>query len=185
MDGWPRQLARRDLKGRQCLWWVTETAEDISPYATFQLSEGGGGSLAGLGALGGLGGAAEATAAGLHPNNTLLHSFMYHEHAMTEGCASPPPAATVYICKISSFHYDILLITQSSFEILYELYMKYEILHAYNTSLTHPTLLWAFSHTARTQQHWNNICWNVCAVWVISQSVEGMKSREGDVQVLW
>ncbi|XP_011331008.2 Down syndrome cell adhesion molecule-like protein Dscam2 isoform X2 [Ooceraea biroi] len=69
-----------------------ETAEDISPYATFQLSEGGGGSLAGLGALGGLGGAAEATA-GLHPNNTLLHSFMYHEHAMTEGCASPPPAA--------------------------------------------------------------------------------------------
>ncbi|XP_025156472.1 Down syndrome cell adhesion molecule-like protein Dscam2 isoform X4 [Harpegnathos saltator] len=71
-----------------------ETAEDISPYATFQLSEGGGGSLAGLGALGGLGGAAEASAAGLHPNNTLLHSFMYHEHAMTEGCASPPPAAT-------------------------------------------------------------------------------------------
>ncbi|XP_072747748.1 dscam family member AbsCAM isoform X2 [Anoplolepis gracilipes] len=73
---------------------LPETAEDISPYATFQLSEGGGGSLAGLGALGGLGGAAEATAAGLHPNNTLLHSFMYHEHAMTEGCASPPPAAT-------------------------------------------------------------------------------------------
>ncbi|KAH0954098.1 hypothetical protein HN011_010881, partial [Eciton burchellii] len=72
---------------------IPETAEDISPYATFQLSEGGGGSLAGLGALGGLGGAAEATA-GLHPNNTLLHSFMYHEHAMTEGCASPPPAAT-------------------------------------------------------------------------------------------
>ncbi|XP_032686651.1 Down syndrome cell adhesion molecule-like protein Dscam2 isoform X10 [Odontomachus brunneus] len=73
---------------------IPETAEDISPYATFQLSEGGGGSLAGLGALGGLGGAAEASAAGLHPNNTLLHSFMYHEHAMTEGCASPPPAAT-------------------------------------------------------------------------------------------
>lgn len=95
IDGRLKQLARRDLKGRQCLWWVTETAEDISPYATFQLSEGGGGSLAGLGALGGLGGAAEATAAGLHPNNTLLHSFMYHEHAMTEGCASPPPAATV------------------------------------------------------------------------------------------
>ncbi|XP_060831329.1 cell adhesion molecule Dscam2 isoform X6 [Bombus pascuorum] len=73
---------------------IPETAEDISPYATFQLSEGGGGSLAGLGGLGGLGGAAEASAAGLHPNNTLLHSFMYHEHAMTEGCASPPPAAT-------------------------------------------------------------------------------------------
>lgn len=94
-DGLLRELARRDLKGRQCLWWVTETAEDISPYATFQLSEGGGGGLAGLGALGGLGGA-EASAAGLHPNNTLLHSFMYHEHAMTEGCASPPPAATVF-----------------------------------------------------------------------------------------
>ncbi|XP_053996008.1 cell adhesion molecule Dscam2-like isoform X5 [Hylaeus anthracinus] len=74
---------------------IPETAEDISPYATFQLSEGGGGSLAGLGGLGGLGGAAEASAAGLHPNNTLLHSFMYHEHAMTEGCASPPPAAAV------------------------------------------------------------------------------------------
>ncbi|XP_043277030.1 Down syndrome cell adhesion molecule-like protein Dscam2 isoform X3 [Venturia canescens] len=73
---------------------IPETAEDISPYATFQLSEGGGGSLAGLGALGGLGGAAEASTAGLHSNNTLLHSFMYHEHAMTEGCASPPPAAT-------------------------------------------------------------------------------------------
>ncbi|XP_076663878.1 Down syndrome cell adhesion molecule 2 isoform X5 [Andrena cerasifolii] len=70
-----------------------ETAEDISPYATFQLSEGGGGCLAGLGGLGGLGDAAEASAAGLHTNNTLLHSFMYHEHAMTEGCASPPPAA--------------------------------------------------------------------------------------------
>ncbi|KAK1128416.1 hypothetical protein K0M31_002881 [Melipona bicolor] len=89
-----KNSSQRDLKGRQCLWWVTETAEDISPYATFQLSEGGGGSLAGLGGLGGLGGAAEASAAGLHPNNTLLHSFMYHEHAMTEGCASPPPAAT-------------------------------------------------------------------------------------------
>ncbi|XP_076663879.1 Down syndrome cell adhesion molecule 2 isoform X6 [Andrena cerasifolii] len=72
---------------------IPETAEDISPYATFQLSEGGGGCLAGLGGLGGLGDAAEASAAGLHTNNTLLHSFMYHEHAMTEGCASPPPAA--------------------------------------------------------------------------------------------
>ncbi|XP_076663885.1 Down syndrome cell adhesion molecule 2 isoform X11 [Andrena cerasifolii] len=74
---------------------IPETAEDISPYATFQLSEGGGGCLAGLGGLGGLGDAAEASAAGLHTNNTLLHSFMYHEHAMTEGCASPPPAAAV------------------------------------------------------------------------------------------
>ncbi|XP_043473238.1 Down syndrome cell adhesion molecule-like protein Dscam2 isoform X4 [Leptopilina heterotoma] len=67
-----------------------ETAEDISPYATFQLSEGGAGGLGGLGSLVG----AEASGGALHPNNTLLHSFMYHEHAMTEGCASPPPAAT-------------------------------------------------------------------------------------------
>jgi hypothetical protein len=47
---------------------IPETSEDISPYATFQLSGPGG-----------------------DPNNTLLHSFMYHEQAMTEGCASPPP----------------------------------------------------------------------------------------------
>ncbi|XP_048515678.1 Down syndrome cell adhesion molecule-like protein Dscam2 isoform X2 [Athalia rosae] len=75
---------------------IPETAEDISPYATFQLSEGGGANL------GGLGGAAEASAAGLHPNNTLLHSFMYHEHAMTEGCASPPPAAYQYLKSMKS-----------------------------------------------------------------------------------
>ncbi|CAG5100534.1 Similar to Dscam2: Down syndrome cell adhesion molecule-like protein Dscam2 (Drosophila melanogaster), partial [Cotesia congregata] len=73
---------------------IPETAEDISPYATFQLSEGGGGNLAGLGGLGGLGATTEVSAVSLHPNNTLLHSFMYHEHAMTEGCASPPPPAT-------------------------------------------------------------------------------------------
>ncbi|XP_023703051.1 Down syndrome cell adhesion molecule-like protein Dscam2 isoform X3 [Cryptotermes secundus] len=47
---------------------IPETSEDISPYATFQLSGPGG-----------------------DPSNTLLHSFMYHEQAMTEGCASPPP----------------------------------------------------------------------------------------------
>uniref|UniRef100_A0A336M1C8 CSON009678 protein n=1 Tax=Culicoides sonorensis TaxID=179676 RepID=A0A336M1C8_CULSO len=51
---------------------IPETSEDISPYATFQLSE------------------ASTLAHG--PANTLLHSFMYHERAMTEGCASPPPA---------------------------------------------------------------------------------------------
>lgn len=53
----------------------TESSEDISPYATFQLSEA-------------------STLAQPHmsgPANTLLHSFMYHERAMTEGCASPPP----------------------------------------------------------------------------------------------
>jgi hypothetical protein len=34
-----------------------------------------------------------STLAQAHPGpaNTLLHSFMYHERAMTEGCASPPP----------------------------------------------------------------------------------------------
>nr|XP_029721996.1 Down syndrome cell adhesion molecule-like protein Dscam2 isoform X7 [Aedes albopictus] len=56
---------------------IPETSEDISPYATFQLSEA-------------------STLAQPHhsgPANTLLHSFMYHERAMTEGCASPPPAA--------------------------------------------------------------------------------------------
>lgn len=48
-----------------------ETSEDISPYATFQLAE-----------------------PSTLPQNTMLHSFMYHEHAMTEGCASPPPASS-------------------------------------------------------------------------------------------
>lgn len=51
---------------------MTESSEDISPYATFQLSEA-------------------PTLAHPGPTNTLLHSFMYHERAMTEGCASPPP----------------------------------------------------------------------------------------------
>ncbi|KAB0795843.1 hypothetical protein PPYR_09904 [Photinus pyralis] len=50
---------------------IPETSEDISPYATFQLSE-----------------------PSTLPQNTMLHSFMYHEHAITEGCASPPPAAS-------------------------------------------------------------------------------------------
>ncbi|XP_025829144.1 Down syndrome cell adhesion molecule-like protein Dscam2 isoform X2 [Agrilus planipennis] len=50
---------------------IPETSEDISPYATFQLSE-----------------------PSTLPQNTMLHSFMYHEHAMTEGCASPPPATS-------------------------------------------------------------------------------------------
>ncbi|XP_066139979.1 cell adhesion molecule Dscam2 isoform X2 [Euwallacea fornicatus] len=51
---------------------IPETSEDISPYATFQLSE-------------------PSTLA----QNTMLHSFMYHEHAVTEGCASPPPSSSV------------------------------------------------------------------------------------------
>lgn len=55
---------------------IPETSEDISPYATFQLSEA-------------------STLAQPHPGpaNTLLHSFMYHERALQEGCASPPPPA--------------------------------------------------------------------------------------------
>ena len=53
---------------------IPETSEDISPYATFQLS-----------------------GPGADPHSTLLHSFMYHEQAMTEGCASPPPPAGVSV----------------------------------------------------------------------------------------
>ncbi|KAJ8673983.1 hypothetical protein QAD02_005245 [Eretmocerus hayati] len=77
---------------------IPETAEDISPYATFQLSEAAG---AGLGGLAGFGATDHGTG-GLHPNNTLLHSFMYHEHAMTEGCASPPPATTLRLQTLKS-----------------------------------------------------------------------------------
>ncbi|XP_048525936.1 Down syndrome cell adhesion molecule-like protein Dscam2 isoform X1 [Dendroctonus ponderosae] len=51
---------------------IPETSEDISPYATFQLSE-------------------PSTLA----QNTMLHSFMYHEHPVTEGCASPPPSSSI------------------------------------------------------------------------------------------
>lgn len=56
-----------------------ETSEDISPYATFQLSEAGNMSQPHHGG----------------PANTLLHSFMYHERALAEGCSSPPPAAVL------------------------------------------------------------------------------------------
>ncbi|KAL3284947.1 hypothetical protein HHI36_019078 [Cryptolaemus montrouzieri] len=51
---------------------IPETSEDISPYATFQLSE----------------------PSTLPATTAMLHSFMYHEHPMTEGCASPPPATS-------------------------------------------------------------------------------------------
>ncbi|XP_063920715.1 cell adhesion molecule Dscam2 isoform X4 [Zophobas morio] len=51
---------------------IPETSEDISPYATFQLSE-----------------------PSTLPQNTMLHSLMYHEYPMTEGCASPPPTTSV------------------------------------------------------------------------------------------
>ncbi|XP_023168187.2 Down syndrome cell adhesion molecule-like protein Dscam2 isoform X2 [Drosophila hydei] len=57
---------------------IPETSEDISPYATFQLSEAGNMS--------------QPHHAG--PANTLLHSFMYHERALAEGCSSPPPVAS-------------------------------------------------------------------------------------------
>ncbi|XP_055627636.1 cell adhesion molecule Dscam2 isoform X10 [Toxorhynchites rutilus septentrionalis] len=70
---------------------IPETSEDISPYATFQLSEA-------------------STLAQPHhsgPANTLLHSFMYHERAMTEGCASPPPAAVLRQLHNQSPYYNI------------------------------------------------------------------------------
>lgn len=45
-----------------------------------------------------------------HPGtaNTLLHSFMYHERAMTEGCASPNPAPMMR--KLQSPYYNIVSI---------------------------------------------------------------------------
>lgn len=71
-----------------------ETSEDISPYATFQLSE------------------ASTLAQPPHhtgPGNTLLHSFMYHERALQEGCASPPPPAVLrQLHKTSSPYYNIV-----------------------------------------------------------------------------
>lgn len=70
---------------------ITETSEDISPYATFQLSEA-------------------STLAQPHhggPANTLLHSFMYHERALTEGCSSPPPPA-VHRTQNPSPYYNIV-----------------------------------------------------------------------------
>lgn len=52
---------------------IPETSEDISPYATFQLSEA-------------------STLAQAHPGpaNTLLHSFMYHERDSVNYQAPPP-----------------------------------------------------------------------------------------------
>lgn len=67
---------------------IPETSEDISPYATFQLSEA-------------------STLAQPHhtgPANTLLHSFMYHERALQEGCASPPPPAVLRLHKSSPYY---------------------------------------------------------------------------------
>ena len=72
---------------------IPETSEDISPYATFQLSEA-------------------STLQQPHhsgPANTLLHSFMYHERAMTEGCASPPPAAVLRQLHNQSPYYNMIV----------------------------------------------------------------------------
>ncbi|KAG5678293.1 hypothetical protein PVAND_007980 [Polypedilum vanderplanki] len=68
---------------------IPESSEDISPYATFQLAE------------------SNTMMQGHHPSgaNTLLHSFMYHERAMTEGCASPNPTAMMR--KLQSPYYNI------------------------------------------------------------------------------
>lgn len=70
---------------------IPETSEDISPYATFQLSEA-------------------STLAQPHPGpaNTLLHSFMYHERALQEGCASPPPAVLSQQKKTPHHNYYIV-----------------------------------------------------------------------------
>ncbi|XP_070509604.1 cell adhesion molecule Dscam2 isoform X3 [Chironomus tepperi] len=67
---------------------IPESSEDISPYATFQLAESN-------------------AMIQSHPGaaNTLLHSFMYHERAMTEGCASPNPAPMLR--KLQSPYYNI------------------------------------------------------------------------------
>lgn len=75
-----REALLRDAGTIVSITDIPETSEDISPYATFQLSGPGG-----------------------DPSNTLLHSFMYHEQAMTEGCASPPPTG------VSSNHFIFLM----------------------------------------------------------------------------
>lgn len=78
-SSWTQFYVCRLLKARR---YFSETSEDISPYATFQLS-------------------GQTTL----PQNTMLHSFMYHEHAMTEGCASPPPAVSM---QRNSPYYNIV-----------------------------------------------------------------------------
>ncbi|XP_044570737.1 Down syndrome cell adhesion molecule-like protein Dscam2 isoform X18 [Drosophila ananassae] len=69
---------------------IPETSEDISPYATFQLSEGAGNM-------------SQPHHGG--PANTLLHSFMYHERALAEGCSSPPPAAVLNHQPTTTHHH--------------------------------------------------------------------------------
>ncbi|XP_033158068.1 Down syndrome cell adhesion molecule-like protein Dscam2 isoform X3 [Drosophila mauritiana] len=69
---------------------IPETSEDISPYATFQLSEAGGNM-------------SQPHHGG--PANTLLHSFMYHERALAEGCSSPPPAAVLNPPTTTTHHH--------------------------------------------------------------------------------
>lgn len=81
---YPPPKKENNLKSR----FNTETSEDISPYATFQLSE-----------------------PSTLPNNAMLHSFMYHEHAMTEGCASPPPTSSV---QRNSPYYNLVSYTINS-----------------------------------------------------------------------
>lgn len=77
------------------IYCCTESGEDISPYATFQLSEA-------------------PTLAHPGPTNTLLHSFMYHERAMTEGCASPPPQVLRQLHNQSPY-YNIVRLMASLF----------------------------------------------------------------------
>ncbi|XP_046394996.1 Down syndrome cell adhesion molecule-like protein Dscam2 isoform X2 [Ischnura elegans] len=65
---------------------IPETSEDISPYATFHLGDAASGNMGG----GGSAGHAHMPPSVLPCSNTLLHSFIYHEQPLTEGCASPP-----------------------------------------------------------------------------------------------
>lgn len=86
---------------------IPETSEDISPYATFQLSEA-------------------STLAQSHPGpaNTLLHSFMYHERALQEGCASTPPAVLQHqpnTLQKSSIYYNIVRFCLLFIELVCEL----------------------------------------------------------------
>ena len=57
---------------------VPESAEDISPYATFHLADTA---------------RAHTPRRALPGPPHLLHSFVYHEQPTTEGCASPPSLA--------------------------------------------------------------------------------------------
>lgn len=84
------------------VYCVAETSEDISPYATFQLSEA-------------------STLAQPHhgPANTLLHSFMYHERALQEGCASTPPPVVLRHPKTSPYYEIVRFCSELDYSVLF------------------------------------------------------------------